>query len=69
MKGSWMVMPGKQNRLKQDRECADERAASTPPLSSATEPNPYGEAHPHFDLSAPACIRRTQRTERVRATI
>jgi hypothetical protein len=53
MKRSWVMMPGEQNRLEQDRECTDERAASAPPLSSATEPNPYGEAHPHFDPMRP----------------
>jgi hypothetical protein len=53
MKGSWVVMPGEQNSLEQDRKCADERAGSAPPLSSATEPNPYREAHPHFDPMCP----------------
>jgi hypothetical protein len=62
------MMPGEQNSLEKDRECADERAGSAP-LSSATEPNPYGKAHPHFSLCAPAYIRRTQRSVRVRATI
>jgi hypothetical protein len=47
MKGSWVMMPAEQNSLEQDRECAAERA-SAPPLPSATEPNPYEEAHPHL---------------------
>jgi hypothetical protein len=53
VKGSWVMMPAAQNGLQQDRKCADERAASVPLLSSATEPNPYGEAHPHFDPMCP----------------
>jgi hypothetical protein len=53
MKGSWVMMPGAQNGLEKDRKCADERTASAPFLSSATEPNPYGEAHPHFDPMCP----------------
>jgi hypothetical protein len=60
MKGSWVLMPGEQNSLKQDRKCADERAGSAPPLPSAIEPNPYGEAHPHLDPVSPASIRRTR---------
>ena len=63
------MMPGEQKSLEQDRERADERAGSAPPVPSALEPNPYGEGHPHLDLSAPACIRRTRRSERVHATI
>ena len=66
-------MPGEQNSLEQDRECAgecaDERAASVPALPGATEPNPYGEAHPHFDPVSPAGIRRTRRSDRVRVMI
>jgi hypothetical protein len=46
------MMPGEQNSLQKDRECADERAGSAP-LSSATEPNPYGKAHPHFEPMCP----------------
>lgn len=53
MKGNCVVMPGEQNSLEQDRECADERAPSAPPLSSATGPNLYGEAHPHLDSYVP----------------
>jgi hypothetical protein len=53
MKGSCVMVPSEQNSLEQDRECADERAASAPPLSSATKPNPYGEAHPHLDPMCP----------------
>jgi hypothetical protein len=64
MKGSWVIMPGEQNSLEQDRECAgecaDERAASAPALPSATSPNTYGEAHPHLDPVSPAGIRRTR---------
>jgi hypothetical protein len=60
MKASWVMMPGQQNSLKQDRKCADERAGSAPPLPSATEPNPCGEAHPHLDPVPPASIRRAR---------
>jgi hypothetical protein len=66
MKGSCVMMPAEQNSLEQDRERPDERAGSAPPLPSAPGPNPYGEAHPHLDLCAPACILRTQRSVRVR---
>jgi hypothetical protein len=69
MKGSCVMMPREQNSLEQDREYADERTASAPPLSSASEPNPYREAHPHLDLSTPAYISRARRSERVRATV
>jgi hypothetical protein len=54
------MVPGEQNSLKQDCKCADERAGSALPLPSATEPNPYGEAHPHPDPVSPASIRRTR---------
>ncbi len=69
MKRSWVIMPGEQNSLEQDRECADERASSAPPLPSATGPNPYGKAHPHLDPMSPAGIRLTRRSGRVRAMI
>lgn len=55
------MMPGEQNSLEHDRERADERAASAPPLSSATEPNPCKQVHPHLDLICPARIRPTRR--------
>lgn len=69
MEVSWVMMPGEQNSLEQDRECADERAPSGPPLSSASEPNPHGEAHPHLDLCAPPLYAERSESERVRATI
>lgn len=47
------MMPGEQNSLEQDRERADERAASAPPLPSALKPNAYREAHPHLDPVSP----------------
>jgi hypothetical protein len=53
MQGGWVMMPGEQNGLEQDRECADERAASAPPLPSAIEPNPRREARAHLDLCSP----------------
>src|ERR1700719_4040615 len=53
MKGGCVMMRGEQNSLEEDREGADERATSAPPLSSATEPNPHGEAHPHLDPMCP----------------
>jgi hypothetical protein len=53
------MMPGEEKSLEQDRECADERAGSAPPIPSAPRPNPCGEAHPHLDLSAPVFIRPT----------
>jgi hypothetical protein len=63
------MMPGAQNGLEQDRECADERARSAPPLSSAPEPNPYGEAHPHLNSVCPPPLSADVRSERVPATI
>ena len=47
------MVPGGQNGLEEDRECADQRKGSPPPLPSATEPNPDGEVHPHLDLYSP----------------
>jgi hypothetical protein len=57
------MVPAEQNSLEQDRKCADERAGSAPPVPSAPGPNPYGEAHPHFDpVSPPLSAERTIRT-------
>jgi hypothetical protein len=57
MKRRGVMMPSEQYSLEQDCECADERAGSARPLPSPHGANPYGEAHLHLDLSAPAYIR------------
>jgi hypothetical protein len=54
------MVPSQQKGLEEDRECADLRTGAPPPLSSATEPNPYGEVHPHLDLCFPTYIRWTR---------
>ena len=63
MKGNFVMMPSEQNSLEQDRECADERTSSTPCLPSGTEPNPCGEARPHFDPMSSAGMHPTHRSQ------